>query len=869
MWDWAHPYHLAWLVPAWALLVWFHRRTTLPLARARRHTLLCVRATAVLLAVLALAGPAVRRTTGGRALIFLLDHSRSQGPAGMQAQQAAAERLLARLDPNTQVGFVSAGVHPVLRCPPARAGAARPPAPDAALAERDGAQTDLAAALDLARGLFPPGTARRAVLLGDGMETRGQLAAAAREAALADIVLDALPIAGPARPDVRVVSLTPSRTRTHEGASLALAAQVESTLAGSGRLRLFENGVEVESRELTLAPGAAVVEEFRRTPDARNLFRYEARLEGFAGDTIPENDAAAALVDVAGRPALLYVEGEAAEAGHLGQAMAAEWLRLSLRAPEGLPESVEGLAGFDGVILSDVPARRVSERAMGALREYVEHLGGGLVVIGGPNSFGAGGYFRTPLEELLPVRIRNPGLEERAAVALALVIDRSGSMAGAKLEICKSAAVATIELLKRADWVGVVAFDSAALWVAPMERLGSVPAVADRIAGLMSGGGTCIMPGMQEAHAALARTGAKAKHMIVLTDGQTEGSGYAEYAGRIRGEGITVSTVAVGEGADGTLLAAVAAAGGGRFYAALDPATIPRIFTQDTMAHLGRLVREEPFRPRAVETHPMLKGWAAEQAPELLGYVRTSRRATAQVPLVTDLGDPLLATWRFGLGKVTAFTSDCTSRWAPLWVAGWAGYGQFWGQVLRESAREPQGHTLDVRLAEAEDGRLRIVADALEDAARRKNDALLEADVYHAPAAAAGTALRHVARLLLEQQGPGRYAGELRLLDSGSYLVRARVGAETVSAVWVRNRSGEAAGGRTGRALLERVCALTGGRVLGPEEAVVEERDGRASWLDLTPFLVALFLAAFVADLATRRWESAAAIGAWARERWS
>ena len=131
--------------------------------------------------------------------------------------------------------------------------------------------------------------------------------------------------------------------------------------------------------------------------------------------------------------------------------------------------------------------------------------------------------------------------------------------------------------------------------------------------------------------------------------------------------------MAVGDGADTALLQAIATAGGGKFYFSADPTTVPRIFTQDAMLHLGRLIREEAFQPKAVEAHPMLKGWAADRAPQLLGYVKTTRKATAQVPLVTDLGDPLLAHWRFGLGKVTAFTSDCKSRWAALWVGGWEG----------------------------------------------------------------------------------------------------------------------------------------------------------------------------------------------------
>src|SRR5690606_28536071 len=198
----------------------------------------------------------------------------------------------------------------------------------------------------------------------------------------------------------------------------------------------------------------------------------------------------------------------------------------------------------------------------------------------------------------------------------------------------------------------------------------------------------------------LNKVKAKFKHMIVLTDGQTSGEGYQALASQCHAEGITISTVAVGAGAQVGLLQSIAAAGGGQSYVTMDPTSIVRIFTQDTLTHTGRMIREEAFEPKLVERHPLLRDWEDGVAPPLLGYVKTNRKATAQVPLVTDTGDPLLAHWRFGLGKVTAFTSDCKSRWAALWVSDWSGYSALWSQILRETARPPQGLNMDLRLEE-------------------------------------------------------------------------------------------------------------------------------------------------------------------------
>ena len=234
-------------------------------------------------------------------VVFVLDRSASEGVRGVQAATEAANRLAAALPAGTGVGFVAIGEKAeVLRLP----ATGREPLPPPALSPEGGAETDLAAGVALARGLFPPGAASRVVLLTDGYETRGDLEAAAREAALSGVRLDAVAIAGERRPDVRAVALTASKARLHEGATVELSAVVESSLAGEGQARLFENGIEVESRRLSVETGQTQTLVFRRTPEQRNLYNYRVRLEGFAADSVPTNNEALALVDVRGRPLL-------------------------------------------------------------------------------------------------------------------------------------------------------------------------------------------------------------------------------------------------------------------------------------------------------------------------------------------------------------------------------------------------------------------------------------------------------------------------------------------------------------------------------------------------------------------------------------
>jgi len=852
--DWTHPYLLL-LFPVAVVLLWvFHRFTVRPMSVGRRRALLVVRCTLVAVALLALAGPAIRKSTERQAVVFVLDHSQSQGESGMRKIHERAAELLDNLPSGTHVGFLSAGQSTrVLQMPSTDA---ELPELDLARMKEDGGQTDLAGAVSLASGLFPSGASRRIVMITDGQETQGDLESAARDAALLGAVIDAVPVAGQQRADVRVERLVSNKQRSHEGATIELRADLESSISGEGTVRLFENGVQVESRPVKLEVGESLSETFERTPMERNLYTYRVRVEGFDGDVIPENNEAMALVDVRGKPRLLYVEGERDQAHYLAERMISEDIRLDRRPVESFPSSLQELAGYDGIVLSDVPAHQLSEQKMSLVRDYVEQLGGGFVMIGGKTSFGVGGYYRTPIEEILPVKMKAPDKEERFSTALALVLDRSGSMSGQKIEICKSAAIATVDLLTSKDYVTVISFDSAARVIVPMTRVSSKSTINSQISTINSGGGTNMHPGMSEGRAALNRVNAKVKHMIVLSDGQTSGSGYQQMAAQMKTEGITISTVAIGSGSHGQRMQQIATAGGGSYYQTLDPTNIPRIFTQDAMTHMGKLIREETFKPRHVERHAMLKDLPFSESPDLHGYVKTNRKATAQVPLVTDLGDPLLAHWQFGLGKVTAFTSDCKSRWASMWITTWPRYNQFWAQVLRETARKPQSQFMDIRLTESS-GEANIDVDVLEDASSFKNDAVVTANVYYVAAGSLGSNMRQLYQLELQQVGPGNYQANFKPNDPGVYLVRARSGSQLLSAGLVHSVSGETATGQVNDELLERVCKLTGGQLLSAETSELPSIS-RSHWyyIDLTPLLLKLLILLFLVDVAIRRWEN-------------
>lgn len=849
--DWESPQWLLAAVPTLLLLLWIEQRSAHPMGATRKRLLLAVRALLVLLTLLALAGPAWVDRSGKRVLGFVVDGSQSMGEQGVKVALAEYQRLRGELGAAALPFVVVAGREPAIFG--AEDLAARPESVKEWQRE-NGEQTNLAGAVELARGLFPSGVGRELVIIGDGQQTVGDVLESARQAAAREERIHAMGLAGPAVPDLRLTGLEPNRNRVREGATVELKLGIESALAAEAVVKLFENGVEVERRSVRLAAGSPTEEIFVRSPDRGEVFTYRAVIESAAPDEVPGNNEALAVVDVRGQMRVLYVEEDAVEGQYLQKAMKLEGMNLELRQPGQLPIGLTALAGYDAIIVSDVAAHRLGDEWMVTVREFVEKLGGGLIMLGGPQSFGAGGYLKSPLEEVLPVRLKAPDDEEKQSAAVALVLDRSGSMAGEKLEMAKSAAIATTEVLARSDHVGVYAFDSEVKVVVPMTRLTATGGVVAQIGGLAAGGGTNLEPAFQAAREALRRVRAKVKHMIVLTDGQTAGTGYEAMAADCRAEGMTISTVALGDGAHVGLLQAIAVAGGGQSYTTLTPEGIVRIFTQDTLMHTGRMLREEAFDARLNERHPMLNGLEDWDAPPLLGYVRTVRKASAQIPLVTDQGDPLLAHWRFGLGKVTAFTSDAKSRWGALWVTRWPSFTRFWSQVLRETARPPQGGRLDLTCL-MEGGMARINVDLLADGETRRNDALVEAEIFHLVAQADGSALQAPMMLRLGQVGPGFYEGKFSPENSGVYLVRAKVGSETAAVGVVNQVATETSLGVVNERLLRQVAEITGGQWLEPGTTPTLGATISPRYVELWPQLAALILLLLFVDLLIRRWE--------------
>ena len=288
--------------------------------------------------------------------------------------------------------------------------------------------------------------------------------------------------------------------------------------------------------------------------------------------------------------------------------------------------------------------------------------------------------------------------------------------------------------------------------------------IVQTISQIQAGGGTSIYPALAMAQESLFGIAATFKHVILLTDGHSQPGDFAGIIDQLAGDTVTVSTVGVGNGADGALLQDIARWGKGRYYFTADAYDIPQIFTKETMSASRSSLVEEPFLPQIFKDHQVIRSIDWEQAPFLFGYVVTSPKATAEVSLITERGDPLLAVWQVGLGRCVAFTSDAKSRWAADWIS-WPQFGQFWAQLIRSVLRSSLNQGTETTI-EFRGNAGSLALDCVNDVGQFLNSLKTDVQLIHPDLKVEKTSVRQI--------GPGRYAGNFALNQTGSYLFQIR-----------------------------------------------------------------------------------------------
>lgn len=859
-----YPYFAALLVLG--LLFWYWlRHTPRRLSPLRRRLLMGVRCVVLGLIVAGLVRLSLTQLSQQVNVVFVLDMSHSVATAARQQALDFIRAVSRHRPPQDGIGLVAFGADAVLE-----QGVSRQFTLLEVTSQVEGTSTHIARAIQRGIASFPSAGARRLVLLSDGNENVGSAAEAALIARSLGVQIFSLPLGRPAHePEVRVDKLmVPAQVKG--GTPYRVEAVVFSTIETPASLELFRDGALVDRLEVTLRPGKNRY-QFRQSATVEGVQLYQLVVNS-PQDTIPDNNRWQAFTEVVGRPKILLVYDPPARSTALIEALRQQGLEVQTRSWQELPQTLSGYLEYEALILDNVPSFGISVSQMEILERYVRDMGGGLLMLGGEKSFGAGGYYRTPIEKMLPVDMDIPTKMSIPSLCLVMVIDRSDSMGGSisgtqstqrldertsKMEVAKIAAFSAMKLLNPFDQVGLLAFNADWEWTVPITEAGKREQIAGKIAALTHAGGTDLYKALQEGVRALKEVRAVKKHLIAMSDGLTPNMDFEALMHEATTHNITVSAVAMGKDADRTLMDAIAHWGHGRSYYTDDAQYVPRVFTTETILVSRGLIEEQPFQAVLQTEHALLRGVQMAQAPNLYGYVVTYGKPAAAVLLVTPKNDPLLAVQRYGLGRTAAFTSDLSARWGKDWLR-WPQFSPFVAQLMRWVQRQGVAENFDVRV-DIREGQALVQADVYDSQEHFVNHLDLQGSRVLTPS-------RQTLPVLFTPIAPGRYQGRFPVQGNGEYVLSLvgtqgdkTIGPKTVGLTLPY--SAEYLGLDINYSLLNLLADRTGGQVLradaAPEAAdllfMTQGHTELTALQDYWPWFVVLALALFVVDIAVRQ----------------
>ena len=796
------------LLPALGSVLYLWRQSRRGKEGWRGLIIPALRVLLVTLVVLALAVPTVLYTVDRQAVILVADLSDSVAKQRTQVEEFLRQAMDAR-GSDDKVGIVAFGRDALVEWPVTEKGGFRE-----FQSEVHSNNTDLANGLRLAAALLPPDARRRIVVISDGQENLGDAVQQARFLRAQGIQVDVAQIEGPSGPEVLVASVV-APSSANSGQRVPVEVTVSSTGETGANLQVAVDGAVVAASQVTLEPGETRF-SFDVGIDRPGFHTIRATVDSDT-DTRYRNNRADAFVNVLGSPTVLVVEDRKGAAKNVSEALRATSLQVEVIPTALFPEFLEELSGYSGVVLVDVPAESLSQSEMEVIRGAVRDLGKGLLVVGGAHSFTMGDYRDTPLEEVLPVTSKAPEREEKGKVALALVIDKSGSMSGpgsdgvAKVEMAKEAARLSLEELEPYDLSGVVAFDSSNWWLLSIGEIGSAAhlrEMQDAISTLIPDGGTDIYPALFTAYQGLARTQAPRRHIVLLTDGISPTGDYPGLLSAIKEANVTLSTIAVGLDVDAGLLQWLADQGGGRYHFTDRAREIPQILTKETRLAARNAIVDEETTPLVAGSSPVLRSTGGE-FPTLSGYVTTLPKNAAHVVLVSPRGDPLLAQWQYGLGRSIAWTSDSEGRWTST-LKAWRGAPVFWSALV-DWTLPPEDVAFQM------EGELKAGVASLLVEGEVQEDALLSARIVGPQLDAMEVPLVATALERFEAEFPANEQGSylIQIVEETSQGERRSTTAGLVVPYPPEYKELE---GSTD--LLERLAAITGGKAINsPSES--------------------------------------------------
>ncbi len=850
--------------------------------RGRFWTGLGLRVFSLSLVILALAGIQVRTPAKTLTVVFVLDFSDSLSPQEQALGEETIRQAIREMPKGDRAAVVVFGENALVE---------RLSSEDQHLPELASVpittRTDIASALQLSLALFPSEGAKRIVLLSDGRENLGQAIEQAELASAHQVELTYIPLGAETTDNEVLIETLESPANVRQGQAFNLSVVIHATTPTRAELRILSDGRLLHSQEVELENG---VNRFQIPAEAG-----ESGFRRFTAQIIPDldtrlqNNQASAFTVVSGPPRVLlvYTSGQDVQnpATAFQEALQAADIQVTAILAGEVPTNLAVLSNYDALILVDVPATALPPEVIKTLQVYVRDLGRGLLMTGGEQAFGAGGYLRTPLEETLPVYMDVRSKQQEANLALVLAVDKSGSMGRChcdnpdlnqtytrqesgqpKVDIAKEAIMRAAGALGDLDYLGVVAFDSAAHWALETQKLTEPHTLENAIGGLPANGQTNLQAGVEAAYESLLEIQAKRKHIILMTDGWVYNTALMGKAGEMQTQGITLSVVAAG-GGSALYLRQLAEFGGGTYYPAEDILRVPDFFLKETVTAVGRYIIEEPFYPLPGIPSPILANLDLGDLPPLYGYNGTTPKATARLDLITPQGDPLLASWQYGLGRAAAWTSDVEPRWGTQWLS-WEGFPAFSAQLVNWLLPAPQLEGLSA-------------SAWVED-----NQGFVELHAQGGDGQPLNFLYAHVALVApdlsvtegeLSQVGPGKYRSNFKLVQPGVYLVRLGVNQDDISLGstlmgMVLPYSPEYRLSGSDLPLLNELARLTGGEALAsPSAAFSHNLEAKAQSREIWWPLLMVVAILFPLDVALRRVilgrSDLVKAAAWLRER--
>ncbi len=806
----------------------------------------------LLLVVGALAGPEWVLRHAGSDVVVVVDRSRSMPAEAGRVASELVGLLESQRRPGDRVGVLSFGREARVEQPLSEVGRfggfTRPV---------DAEASDVSAALDAAGALIPPGRTGRVLVVSDGRATGADARGAARRLAARGIPVDFRQVAREDSPlDLAVLSLdVPASVTARE--PFQLSGVVQATAPLTGTVRLERNGRVLVKGPFDFRVGPNLL-PFRDLVDEPGLVAYRLTVEA-PGDGVVENDVGQAVLRVEGPPRVLLLTDQ--PEGTLAGALRSAGLVLDVRAP--FPVTLDALDGVGAVVLENVDASRLGEPGLHALASYVEQAGGGLVMTGGRASFGEGGYRRSPVEPLLPVSLEMREEQRRTALAMSVLMDCSCSMGvqvpdgRTKMEVAAEGVVGALTLLNEKDEVSVHMVDTEVHEIFPMSPVERGLPLDEVSRGFSGGGGIFVGVALREGREQILGSDKATRHVLLFSDAadSEEPADYLQTLTELQREKVTVSVIGLGteKDPDADLLKEIAAKGGGRIYFAEDATSLPRIFSQETIAVARATFVDEPASLEAAPDLPLLGKLPALGLPQVGGYNLTYLKPRASVAMRTldDNAAPVLALWPRGAGRVAALMAEVD--------------GEFTGELRTWSG-----------LRAALEGMVRWTMEGAGEAGeavarseRRGN--LLRVTLDFAPGEALPGALPTL--VLLPGDGRGtpvevpmrwededRVAAEYTLPGSGTWHPVVKLGTRVLRAPPVALPYApefEPGNAQEGLEVLRGVAAVGGGMERLSMAGLFEDAPESEGRVALAPWLVGLAVAALLAEVAVRRFLSA------------